>query len=137
MKQFFDTNILIYALDASEGERHRIARELVRESLRRKQLVVSTQVLQEFRYLARGRLRGRLMVEAVELMFEEFARYCATGTDLPLLRAAIQRAEADTLNLYDAIVLEGALRTGCTELLSEDLQHERRFGTLTIRNPFL
>ncbi|MGQ0619369.1 MAG: PIN domain-containing protein [Panacagrimonas sp.] len=137
MKQFFDTNILIYALDTTEGERHRIASELVRDSLKEQRLVVSTQVLQEFRYLARGRLRGRLMVEAVELMFEEFARYCGTGTDLPLLRAAIRRADADTLNLYDAIVLEGALRTGCTELLSEDLQHGRVFGRLTVRNPFL
>lgn len=137
MKQFFDTNVLIYALDATEGERHRIARDLVRSSLEQQRLVVSTQVLQEFRYLARGRLRGRLMVEAVELMFEEFSRYCGIGTDLPLLRAAIQRADADTLNLYDAIVLEGALRTGCTELLSEDLQHGRVFGRLTVRNPFI
>lgn len=137
MKQFFDTNILIYALDPTEGERHRVARELVRDSLKQQRLVVSTQVLQEFRYLARGRLRGRLRVESVELMFEEFARYCSTGTDLPLLRAAIQRADTDTLNLYDAIVLEGAMRTGCTELLSEDLQHGRVFGRLTVRNPFL
>jgi predicted nucleic acid-binding protein len=29
------------------------------------------------------------------------------------------------------------LRVGTTELVTEDLHHGRRFGELTVRNPFL
>lgn len=33
--------------------------------------------------------------------------------------------------------LEAALRAGATRLLTEDLQHGRKFGDLVIENPFL
>lgn len=137
MKRFFDTNILIYALDPTAGERHRKATTVIEQALFENSFVVGTQVLQEFASVASRKLRIPLDDASLKVVLDRFARHCRTGTDLPLLRSAIARASTDTLNLYDAIVVEGAIRTGCAELFSEDLQHGRVFGTLTVRNPFL
>src|SRR4051812_14521624 len=45
---FFDTNILVYAVDDEELARQRIASELLRESLADGGPVISTQVMLEF-----------------------------------------------------------------------------------------
>jgi predicted nucleic acid-binding protein len=41
------------------------------------------------------------------------------------------------LSVYDALIVASALEAGCDRLYSEDLQHGRVFGALTVRNPFL
>ncbi|MEZ5087504.1 MAG: hypothetical protein R2722_15080, partial [Tessaracoccus sp.] len=46
--QFVDTNVLLYAYDASAGARHTAARDLVSQLGRDRQGVLSVQVLQEF-----------------------------------------------------------------------------------------
>jgi len=50
---------------------------------------------------------------------------------------AIKLARGSTLSFYDALVIAAAADAGCRVLLSEDLQHGRKFGGLTVQNPFL
>ena len=38
---------------------------------------------------------------------------------------------------WDALIVQAALDAKCNELLTEDMQHGRRFGELEIVNPFL
>ena len=47
-KVFFDTNVLVYAFDKSEPEKGTIAKRLIRDYGSEGNLVLSTQVLQEF-----------------------------------------------------------------------------------------
>jgi predicted nucleic acid-binding protein len=65
------------------------------------------------------------------------AKWCSTNTDTQLIVSASMLDERHKLQWWDAIVLEGALRSGATTLLSEDMRHGQRFGLLTVRNPFL
>jgi hypothetical protein len=39
--------------------------------------------------------------------------------------------------MWDALVVQAALDARCDVLLTEDLQHGRRFGDLEISNPFV
>ena len=39
--------------------------------------------------------------------------------------------------IYDALIVAAALEARCDRLYSEDLQHGRRIGRLTIVDPFL
>ena len=41
------------------------------------------------------------------------------------------------LAFYDALILAAALEAGCETLYSEDFQPGRRFGDLTVINPFV
>lgn len=38
---------------------------------------------------------------------------------------------------YDALIVAAGIESGCETLFTEDLQHGRSFGALTIVNPFL
>ena len=45
---FIDTNVLVYAYDKDEKQKHPIAKNLLKECWENKSGVISTQVLQEF-----------------------------------------------------------------------------------------
>jgi hypothetical protein len=45
--------------------------------------------------------------------------------------------QAHSLALWDGLIVQAALDSRCAILLSEDLQHGRRFGSLEVANPFL
>jgi predicted nucleic acid-binding protein len=51
-------------------------------------------------------------------------------------RALLLREETG-FSFYDALVVTAAIETGCSVLLSEDLQHGREVKGVTIVNPFV
>ncbi len=57
-------------------------------------------------------------------------------TDPLLIISASRLSERHSTNFWDALIVEAALRAGAAELVTEDLQHGRRFGKLQVRNPF-
>lgn len=134
MSTFFDTNLIVYALDPGAGQRHAIADSLLAQHLLAGSLVISTQVLQET-YSVLTRKKG----VAPELAFKGLSTF-ARGTVVPanadfVLRsmAACQRLQ---LSIRDALIVQAALDAGCDTLLTEDLQTGRRFGPLEVVNPF-
>ncbi len=54
-----------------------------------------------------------------------------------MTRAALALARDHSLHFFDALIVVAAIEAGCDTLFSEDLQHGRKFGGLTIVNPFL
>lgn len=54
-----------------------------------------------------------------------------------LILAQTREIPQPRLAFYDALIVAAAAEAGCPTLLTEDLQHGRRFGEVTIRNPFL
>ena len=57
--------------------------------------------------------------------------------DTALILDAHELAYAEQLSWFDAMIIEVAIRSDCRILYSEDLEHDRRFGDLVVRNPFL
>jgi predicted nucleic acid-binding protein len=51
--------------------------------------------------------------------------------------AGLALARDHDVAFYDALIVAAARDAGCATLYSEDLQHGRRFGDLTVVNPFL
>jgi predicted nucleic acid-binding protein len=50
---------------------------------------------------------------------------------------ALELARDSTLSFYDALVIAAAADARCRVLLTEDPQHGRQFGGVTVENPFL
>jgi predicted nucleic acid-binding protein len=128
--RFFDTNILIYAFAA--GDR-RSARA---EALMADGGVIGVQVLNEFTNVARRKLGWDwAQVDAALAVISELV-----GPVRPLTTdihaRAVKLARDNTLSFYDALVVAAADAAGCRVLLTEDLQHGRKFGGLTVENPF-
>lgn len=128
---FLDTNILVYAA-GTQDRRAEIATALVAEGG-----IISVQVLNEFASVARRKL-DRPWPEVVSAL-AAFRVLCSEPRPITVAthEAALEIAERDGFNVYDALIVASALEAGCTTLLSEDMQDGRTIaGRLTIRNPF-
>nr|WP_052478558.1 PIN domain-containing protein [Kibdelosporangium sp. MJ126-NF4]CEL19029.1 hypothetical protein [Kibdelosporangium sp. MJ126-NF4]CTQ95169.1 hypothetical protein [Kibdelosporangium sp. MJ126-NF4] len=132
---FIDTNVLIYAHDGEDQTKNEIARATLDKLWNTDTGALSTQVLQEFYSVATRKLsysptRAREVISA-------YGEWCAMDTDTQLLVTASVLSERYQLNWWDALIIEAALRSGATTLLTEDMQHGQTIGALTIRNPFV
>lgn len=56
--------------------------------------------------------------------------------DSQLVLEAIERSQRERLAFWDALIVQVAVEGGADTLFSEDLQHGRQFGTVTVQNPF-
>ncbi len=130
MTAFFDTNVLVYAFLDPE-KRPQAIETLARGG------VVSAQVLNEFTNVARNkRQREWREIEAAVILIRE-----RIPDVVPLTAethaAALALARDHGLGFDDALIVASAIEAGCDTLWSEDMQHGRAIGGLTIRNPFL
>jgi predicted nucleic acid-binding protein len=135
--EFVDTNIIVYAHDPTAGQKHAAALTLLQNLWESGAGRISIQVLQEC-YAALTRKAPKLLKpDAVIALIEDFATwevYAPTATDVV---AATRLATKHVVSIWDAMIVQAALASRCSILWSEDWQHGRRFGTLTVRNPFL
>ncbi|RZM97615.1 VapC toxin family PIN domain ribonuclease [Bradyrhizobium genosp. SA-3] len=128
MSAFFDSNILIYAY-STDTKRQRALNTIAGGG------VISAQVLNEFTNVLRKKQDWPMIEAAVQSLRFRFPDI------LPLTShthaAALALASGHTLAFYDALIVATAVEAGCDTLYSEDLQHGRSIGGLTIVNPFL
>ena len=131
--EFIDTNILVYAHDATSSRKQAIAIELIDRLSAARTGRLSTQVLLEF--FATARKAGLTPAIAADIVddFSRWSVYTPTGADVS---AATRLSIKQTVSIWDALILTSAMRSGCDVLWSEDLQDGRRFGSLRVQNPF-
>ena len=135
MRRFFDTNILVYAHGREDEAKRDLARACVDEAIAEDEFVVSAQVLAEFYWTAwRLKVIGPPKAEALVRLWSEHDVVVQTP-DLILRAIGLHREHS--IAFWDALIVQAALDARCGLLLSEDLQHGRRFGDLEIRNPFV
>ena len=134
---FIDTNILVYAHDPGEGSKYDTAVAVLKDLWRNGTGVLSTQVLQEFYSVATRKLKPAMPKHEARARVAEYSEWCSMDTNPQLIVSASVLDERHNLHWWDAMILEAAMRSGATTLLSEDMQHGQRFGLLTVRNPFV
>lgn len=134
---FVDTNILMYSHDTQDAAKHRVAENLLAELWSSGLGVLSTQVLQEFYSAATRKLRPPLTPSEARQVVHDYSDWCHVDTDPLLIISASLLSERHSINFWDALIVEAALRAGAAELVTEDLPDGRRFGELKVRNPFL
>ncbi|MBV9140520.1 MAG: PIN domain-containing protein [Pseudonocardiales bacterium] len=133
---FVDTNILIYSHDIHDEAKHRAAENLLAQLWTSGLGILSTQVLQEFYSAATRKFRPPLTPTQARQVVGDYSEWCRVDTDPLLIISASRLSEQHSINFWDALIIEAALRAGATELVTEDLHHGRRFSQLTVRNPF-
>jgi len=96
---------------------------------------VSTQVLLElFHTLARKQSLPPVAAQALVLACTAWP---VIDSDQALVGAAMASSISRQLSIWDAMVVEAALRAQADTLYSEDFSPGQRFGKLTVVNPFL
>jgi predicted nucleic acid-binding protein len=132
---FFDTNILVYCTDTSAPKKQAIARALVSTASASGDAMVSTQVLIElFNVLTR---KQQMPAANAQTLIAAYSAWSVIPSDATLVTAAIEKSMHHQLSIWDAMVIEAALRGGAQTLYTEDLTHGQRFDALTVANPFI
>ena len=137
MSIFFDTNILVYAVDAGDPERRDIAIDRFSRAVKEDAIVLSTQVLQEFYNITTRMLKPPLSAREAASQVAQLCVFDVVHSTPEGVLNAIELAQKHRLQWWDALILEAALRANADVLVSEDGQHGQRFGKLVVENPFL
>lgn len=130
MSAFFDSNILIYAY-STDVRRDRALTAIADGG------VISVQVLNEFTNVLRKRQKQGWPVIEAALHSVRFRFPDIVPLTVDTHAAALGLAHENGMAFYDALIVASAIEAGCNTLYSEEMQHKRSIGALTIRNPFI
>lgn len=135
MSCFFDTNVLVYVFDRSESIKQACAQDLITEHMAARDMVLSTQVLQEL-YVTLTRKKQLGAADALEVV-TTFAQERIVPASVDLVLRGLALSQQRQLSVWDALIVQSALQAGCTTLYSEDFQSGARFDDLVVVNPFV
>lgn len=135
MPVFFDTNVLVYCTDATTPEKQVRARSLVAQLAAEGEAVLSTQVLVELFYTLTR--KQKMPPATAQALAQAYSLWPVVDSDVTLVNGAIEKSIRHQLSIWDAMVIEAALRANAQTIYSEDLSHGQRFGSLIVVNPFL
>jgi predicted nucleic acid-binding protein len=135
-----DTNVLVYRYDWRNAKKQQIATDVLRQGMSEGSLRVPHQAIVEFVAAATRPIEGGaslLTADHARREAEEFLRqFEVLYPSEPLVRLALRGSAAYQLSWFDAHLWAFAEHHGIEELLSEDFQHGRLYGTVRVRNPF-
>lgn len=134
--QFVDTNVLVYAHDASAGEKHNRARALVEELWETGTGCLSVQVLQEFYVTVTQKVPQPLAPEAAARIIECLANWRVHAPDAGDVLEAIEIQRRHRVSFWDAMILRSAGALGSEVIWSEDLNPGQQYGKVKVVNPF-
>lgn len=134
MRFTLDSNILVYAVDRSDEEKHRIASDIMKRAPLL-DAVLTSQVLGEFLNVVR-----RKRLTAFGLAREQAERWATlfpvvdTSWEHVAIGAAF--AERHKMQLWDSIIWQAARSMHASVFLSEDLQDGFSAEGMTVIDPF-
>ena len=135
-----DTNILVYRYDHRYQRKQRIATEVLRRGADDGSIRVPHQAIIEFVAVVTRPLRGHTIMPRTEALreAEELLReFKVLYPNEMILREAVRGCATYQMNWFDAHLWAYAEHYGLSELLTEDLQHDRYYGTVRVLNPFV
>lgn len=135
-----DTNILVYRYDHRYQRKQRIATEVLRRGADDGSIRVPHQAIIEFVAVVTRPLRGHIIMPRTEALreAEELLReFKVLYPNETILREAVRGCATYQMNWFDAHLWAYAEHYGLSELLTEDLQHDRYYGTVRVLNPFV
>jgi predicted nucleic acid-binding protein len=133
-KVFFDTNILVQALDRADVKKQKKARLLLREAGESNCGVLSTQVLQEF-YVVTTKKFG-LEPLAVKEIIRHFQNLETVIITPQLIAEAIDCSVLNRISFWDSLIVVAAESTRCGTIWSEDLNSGQTIRGVQVINPF-
>lgn len=132
VKNFLDTNIIIYSYSQDEPDKQQRAIECVQAGTP----WISTQVLNETVNV----LRRKFSLEYPQILavVHELTQQLQTAiVSVNTIQSALAIAERYQYSYFDSLIVASALEIGCDRLYSEDLQNGQQINNqLTVINPF-
>ncbi len=134
-RYFVDTNILMYAHDASAGAKHDRARAVVEELWRARSGVVSTQILQELCVSLRRKAGRPVDLKTAREIVSDYLSWDVHVNTGESILEALELEERYRISFWDALVIQAAEASGAAVLYSEDLSDGQMYGAVRVVNP--
>jgi predicted nucleic acid-binding protein len=131
---FFDTNVLLYALSAGEAKKQAKAEEWITAAWSFQSGRISWQVMHEF--YAKATQKLGVSAQLARTTVRQFLEWDPVPPSQSLIERGWHWCDKAQVNFWDAMIVAAAEQAGCRYLLSEDFQLDRKFGAVTILNPF-
>jgi len=134
-RSFVDTNVWVHSIDDADPEKHSRARTILTPGTGA-DLVVSAQVLGEFYVTITRKFARRVPVAQAQAMVEQMSRLPVVAIDADVVAAGVAGSRTWQISYWDALVIAAAASSGCSVVLSEDLAHGARYGSVRVEDPF-
>jgi predicted nucleic acid-binding protein len=135
-----DTNVLVYRFDSRFPSKQKIATEILRRGILEDSVRVPHQAIVEFIAAVTRPIRGHIILKQTDALREAeelLKQFTVLYPNEAILRTAIRGYAAYQLSWFDAHLWAYAEHYGLAEILTEDLQHDRLYGTVRVVNPFI
>jgi len=136
-KTFLDTNIIVYAFDASAKRKHEIARQILIDLWDSGRGMISTQVLQEFYVTVTQKIPKPLDRKWAIQTIKDLLHWDVVVNDGDAIMEAVDIQTRCRFSFWDAMIIQAALRGGASVILSENLDGGGKVPGVSIKNPFL
>jgi predicted nucleic acid-binding protein len=133
---FVDTNVLVYARDASEGPKRETAQRWLEYLWRTRKGRLSYQVLDEYYVVVTEKLKPGLDREQARADVRDLTSWAPIPTTTATMEAAWTIQDRHRLSWWDSLIVAAAQLAGCTWLLTEDLAHDRALEGVRVVDPF-
>ncbi len=141
MAALVDSNVLVYVFDADSPHKQQLAAKLLERGLKDNSLRIAHQAIVEFVAAVtrpRANKRPLLLIPDACREAEEFVNlFEVLYPTEELLRLALRGVATYQLSWWDAHMWAYAEYFGLPQLLTEDFEHNRLYGTVRAINPFL
>ncbi len=133
--RFVDTNILLYAVGAEDGDSEK--RRLSLDLLTATDLALSVQVLQEFYFQATRPSRPDALRHDEAVAFvHSLQRFPVQAITPGVMHSAFRICVRFRLSYWDSAILAAARACNCDTVYSEDMNHGQDYGGVRVENPF-
>ena len=135
-----DTNVLVYRFDNRFASKQKTATELLRQGIAEDSIRVPHQAIVEFIAAVTRPVHGHVILklpEALREAEEMLKQFTVLYPNEAIVRNAVRGCAAYQLSWFDAHLWAYAEHYGLSEIISEDLQHDRIYGTVRVLNPFI
>ena len=133
-RSFIDSNILVYTDDAAFPEKQEIAMALLETGWNSGNIILSTQVLQE--YFSAVTCKLAVSAETAQRKIELLGCLDIVSIQHQDILRAIEIHRLNKFSFWDSLIIRMAQKTSCNILYSEDMQHGQKVGDVKIVNPF-
>jgi predicted nucleic acid-binding protein len=130
---FVDTNVFVYAWDATAPEKQARASAWIRALWDAEAGRLSRQVMNELYVTLTRKLQPAVAHSAARRYVRTLEAWLPVS---PALELAWEIEDAASLSFWDALIVAGARESGCLHLLSEDLGDGKEIAGVTVMNPF-
>ncbi len=132
-KIFIDTNIVVYANDNQDENKQKKAINTIKHLMKQGMGVISTQVLQEYAFVALNKLKQPQDVVLRQIRLLESLEVVNQTADQ--IRRAVEIMHIYKIGFWDSCIISNSESANCSIIYSEDLNTGQFYSGIQIENP--